>query len=436
MDALLPLLIGLVIGLAVGVVATALVLRATRGSTGADAALLEARHAAVVSEVRAAEAAARADVERTLAAAEASLTGLREQLAGAQQQYRDLVERQQAELRQRQADAAAEHKVLHELAPVKETLTAMQRKVDELETQRAEQHGQLSEQLKAAAESEARLSQTAEKLASALSNNATRGVWGETQLRTLVESAGLLNRVDFSLQSTIAAESGSRRPDLVVKLPGGKSIAVDAKVPYNDFIEASAIPATATGEQEARRAALLAAHAKKVKGHVDALAAKSYWTGLETSPEFTIAFIPNEPLLAAALEQDPALLEYAFSKRIALASPVSFWAVLKTIAFTWQQDVLTEDAKRLFDLGKELYSRLSTLSEHADKLRRSIESTVTSYNAFASSLEQRVLVTARRLDALDESKIIGEPRMIEDAPKHLTQSEFTVLDELDDAESA
>lgn len=372
----------------------------------------------------------RADLASALAAADASVAGLREQLAATQQQYREALERHAHETRQREAAAAAEHKVLQELAPVKETLLAMQRTVVELETQRTEQHAQLAQQLKTATESEERLSQTAEKLASALSNNATRGVWGETQLRTLVESAGLLNRVDFSLQSTIAADTGSRRPDLVVNLPGGKSIAVDAKVPYNDYIEASAIPATATGEQEARRAALLASHAKKVKAHVDALAGKSYWTGLETSPEFTIAFIPNEPLLAAALASDPTLLEYAFSKRIALASPVSFWAVLKTVAFTWQQDVLTDDAKRLFDLGKELYGRLATLAEHADALRASIERTVTSYNRFASSLEQRVLVTARRLDGLDESKVIATPRIIEETPRRLTQSEFAIRDEL------
>lgn len=430
MDALLPLLIGLVVGLVVGAVAATLVVRSRQATVGTDGALLQAQHAAVVAEVRAAEAAARAEVERTLAAAEASLAGLREQLAAAQEQYRDLIERQQLETKQRQADAATEHKVLQELAPVKETLTAMQRKVVELETQRAQQHGELSQQLKTATESEERLRLTAEQLASALRNNATRGVWGETQLRTLVESAGLLNRVDFTVQSTIESESGTRRPDMVVKLPGGKSIPVDAKVPYNSYIEASAIPATATGEQEAQRARLLAQHAKQVKSHVDALASKTYWTGLDASPDFTIAFIPNEPLLAAAMEADPNLMDYAFSKRIILANPGTLWALLKTIAFTWQQDVLTEDAKRLFDLGKELYSRLSTLSDHADKLRRSIESTVSSYNSFASSLEQRVLVTARKLDALDESKVIGEPRMIDENPKHLTQNEFAVLDEL------
>jgi DNA recombination protein RmuC len=253
-------------------------------------------------------------------------------------------------------------------------------------------------------------------------------VWGETQLRTLVESAGLLNRVDFTVQSTISAESGMRRPDMVINLPGGKMIPVDAKVPYNSYIDASAIPAGATGEQERQRDELLAKHAKQVRSHVDALAAKSYWTGLESSPDFTIAFIPNEPLLTAALETDASLMEYAFSKRVILANPATLWALLKTIAFTWQQDVLTEDAKRLFDLGKELYSRLSTLSEHADKLRRSIESTVTSYNQFASSLEQRVLVTARKLDGLDESKVIATPGEIDEQPKRLSQPELVQLE--------
>jgi DNA recombination protein RmuC len=211
---------------------------------------------------------------------------------------------------------------------------------------------------------------------------------------------------------------------MVVRLPGGKFMAVDAKVPYNSYLEASQIPPTATGEEDARRKTLMAAHAKQVKSHVDALSAKTYWAGLEASPDFTIAFIPSEPLLAAALESDPTLLDYAFSKNIALASPVNLWAVLKTVAFTWQQDVLTEDAKRLFDLSKELYGRLGTLADHAEKLRRSIDSTVSSYNQFASSLENRVLVTARKLDALDESKVLATPLMVDQQPKQLTAVEL------------
>jgi len=316
---------------------------------------------------------------------------------------------------------------------VQETLRTMQQKVLDMEQQRSRQHGELSEQLRTATESEERLRATAESLASALRNNATRGVWGETQLRNLVESAGLLNRVDFTVQTSISSESGARRPDMVLRLPGGKSIAVDAKVPYNSYIDASAIPATATGEQEARRQSLLAQHAKQVRSHVDALSAKSYWTGLDSSPEFTMAFIPNESLLSVALDQDPGLLDYAFSKRVLLASPVSFWATLKTVAFTWQQEVLTEDAKRLFDLGKELFGRIATLGEHAEKLRRSLDSTVANYNQFASSLESRVLVTARKLDQLDESKIIPAPGVVEERPKPLSAIEFELasLDELE-----
>ena len=426
MDPIVSLLLGLLLGVALGVVIGVLVSRSRRASISADAdpAILAARHAQIVAELRAEEGAARAEVVSQLAAADASLSGLREQLTAAQQQYRDLIERERADALKRAEAERDESKVLQALAPVKETLSSMQQKVTELETQRSQQHGELSQQLKTATESEERLRATAESLASALRNNATRGVWGETQLRTLVESAGLVNRVDFDVQSTIEAESGTRRPDMVVKLPGGKSIPVDAKVPYNSYIEAAAIPSSATGEQEARRTQLLSLHAKQVKNHVDALAGKSYWTGLEASPDFTIAFIPNEPLLAAALEADPNLMEYAFSKRIILANPATLWALLKTIAFTWQQDVLTEDAKRLFDLGKELYSRLATLSEHADKLRRSIESTVNSYNQFASSLEQRVLVTARKLDGLDESKVIGTPTQVDERPKQLSQPEL------------
>lgn len=406
MEFITPLLLGLVVGVVLGAVVGLLLGRRGGTPAGAVDALREQLTAA---EVRVAQAEARA-------------FALDEQLALARQ--RDA----ERESRERQ-----EGRVLEALAPVASTLRAMQLKVDELEQQRSRQHGELSQQLRTATEAEERLRATAESLASALRNNATRGVWGETQLRTLVESAGLLNRVDFFLQESIDADGAARRPDMVLRLPGGKSIAVDAKVPYNSYIEASAIPATAAGEEEARRASLLADHARRVKAHVDQLAAKNYFTGLDSSPEFTIAFIPNEPLLAAALEKDPALLEYAFSKRIALASPVSFWAVLKTIAFTWQQEVLTDEAKMLFDLSKELYARVAKLAEHADALGGAIERSVKAYNQFASSLETRVLVTARRLDGLDESKVIPAPRSIEEQPRQLTAAELTeALDAVDE----
>lgn len=432
MDPIIALLVGLGAGVVLGGVIGALVARSRR-ATGEDPAVLEARHAAVVADVRAQEAAARGEVQVRLAAAQASLESIQLQLVDTQEQYRALIERQRTDAQAQAEREQRESKVLQALTPVQESLRTMQAKVTELEAQRATQHGELAQQLKSATESEERLRSTAESLASALRSNSTRGVWGETQLRNVVQAAGLIERVDFDVQSTISSDAGAGRPDMVVHLPGGKSIAVDAKVPFTAFLEANQIPATATGEEGARREALIKQHVKVMRGHIDTLASKAYWAGLEASPELVIAFIPSESLVSSALEADPGIMDYAFGKRVALASPVTLWSVLKTVAFSWQQDVLTDQAKVLFDLGKELYSRLATLSEHADKLRRSIDATVNSYNQFANSLETRVLVTARKLNALDESKVIGEAVTIEQSPKQLTavEMELAALDELD-----
>jgi DNA recombination protein RmuC len=309
----------------------------------------------------------------------------------------------------------------------------MQQKVTDLESQRSQQYGAISEQLTQTRLSGEQIRATAESLASALRNNGTRGVWGEAQLRNVVEAAGLTNRVDFDLQSTISSDSGRGRPDMVVRLPGGKSIAVDAKVPFDSYLEANAIPLTAPEHELSRRKSLLDRHVKAVRSHIDALASKSYWDGLDASPEFVVAFIPSESLLASALEADSTLLDYSFRKRVALASPVNLWAVLKTVQLTWQQDVLTEDAKRLFDLSQLLFDRIKTMAGHADSLRGSIERTVKSYNDFASSLESRVLVTARQINRMDESKIIGEAALIESSPRTLTAPELQEIEQLAEA---
>ncbi len=433
MDPALVAVIAVIVGLALGALVTWLLMR-TRANAATAVAVAEresalaiaaADHETAIAEERAIAARTAAAAQAELSAARASVDGLREQVAAAAARHKDLVDRGEREARERQAQQQAESRVLQVLTPVQETLRTMQSKVIELETQRAQQHGELQHQLKAATEGEERLRATAESLAAALTNNVERGAWGETRLRTLVESVGLLPHVDFTEQSTIAVEDAARRPDMVINLPGGKQMAVDSKVPYNDFIKASQIPFSATGDDEIRRRELLRAHAKRVRGHVDTLSSKSYWSGLEASPDFTIAFIPNEALLAAAMEGDPELMDYAMSKNIVLASPISLWSVLKTVAFTWRQDVLTEDAKRLFDLSRELYTRIATLADHADKLRRSIDGTVASYNAFASSLETRVLVTARKLGDLDETKLLAEPRLVEERPKALTAPELT-----------
>jgi len=399
MDPILSLLVGLLLGVALGAVIGVLVSR-SRANSPATVAIL-------------------GELKAEAAASDATAVALREQ-----------VEQLLAQQRASQQSRDADNRVLQALSPVQETLRTMQQTVADLEAQRSLQHGQLSEQLKNATESEERLRGTAESLASALRNNGTRGVWGETQLRNVVQAAGLIERVDFDVQHSVLSDAGAGRPDMVIHLPGGKNIAVDAKVPFTAFLEASQIAVTATGEEGARREALIKQHVRVVRGHIDTLASKAYWAGLDASPELVIAFIPSESLVASAMEADPSIMDYAFGKRVALASPVTLWSVLKTVAFSWQQDVLTDEAKNLFDLGKELYQRLATLSEHADKLRRSIDSTVASYNSFANSLESRVLVTARKLDVLDESTVLPHARTIEATAKPLTALEFDLTDPL------
>lgn len=424
---LLLLLIGLLVGAALGALTTHLLAQRKQAAEAGgheDPALVEARHQAMIAEVRAGEEAAKALLREELAATQARAEGLREQIETAQQQYRELVERQRAEIAAREARDAAESRVLQALAPVKQTLSEMQHKVGELESQRTLQHGELAQQLRSAAESEERLRATAESLASALRSNSTRGVWGETQLRSVVEAAGLIERVDFDVQSSISSDSGVGRPDMVVHLPGGKSIAVDAKVPFNAYLEASRIPATATGADGAKRADFMKQHVAAVRAHITALGSKAYWNGLDASPELVIAFIPSESLVSSALEADPGIMEFAFGKRVALASPVTLWSVLKTVAYSWQQDVLTNEAKTLFDLSRELYSRLATTAGHIEKLGRTIERSVKDYNAFVGSLERQVLPTARKLGALDESKVLAPLKGIEEAPRELTAYEL------------
>jgi DNA recombination protein RmuC len=424
---LLLLVIGLLVGAALGALATHLLAQrrqAIEATQHEDPALVEARHQAVIAEVRAGEEAAKALLREELAATQARAEGLRDQIETAQQQYRELVERQRSEIAAREARDAAESRVLQALAPVKQTLSEMQHKVGELESQRTLQHGELAQQLRSAAESEERLRATAESLASALRSNSTRGVWGETQLRSVVEAAGLIERVDFDVQSSISSDSGVGRPDMVVHLPGGKSIAVDAKVPFNAYLEASQIPATASGADGAKRADFMKQHVAAVRAHITALGSKAYWNGLDASPELVIAFIPSESLVSSALEADPGIMEFAFGKRVALASPVTLWSVLKTVAYSWQQDVLTNEAKTLFDLSRELYSRLATTAGHIEKLGRTIERSVKDYNAFVGSLERQVLPTARKLGALDESKVLAPLKGIEEAPRELTAYEL------------
>ena len=375
-------------------------------------------------------AADRVRLEARAAVAEAERDAHAEQLERQRELQREMGTQARLDQAARDERERREQAVLRALAPVQESLQAMQAKVELLERERSEQFGSVAEQLRLGRETDEALRSTTESLAGALRSSAARGVWGETQLRRVVESAGLTRYVDFELQSSISSDSGAGRPDLIVRLPGEKALAVDAKVPLDSYLEASAIPVTAQGEEARRRKALLAAHVKAVRAHVDALAKKAYWQGLNSSPEFVVCFIPSESLLAAALDEDPALLDYAFSRRVALASPVNLWAVLKTVAYTWTQQDVSDEARRLFDLGNELYQRLGGLASHAGDLRRAIERTVESYNKFVGTLESRVLVTARKFPGIDETRLeaTSAPSPIETSTRMTTAPELLSAD--------
>ncbi|MDH2415623.1 DNA recombination protein RmuC [Nocardioides sp. CER19] len=399
--------------------------RETERAAAAEAhahAMFTARQDAVVAQLQQQAATDRADVEQRLSAAVAQVAGLQEALEAARLQHRESLEAQRRAQAEREKGEAGQAQVLKTLTPVVEHLRSMQTKVDSLEKARVEQHTELAAQIRHTQRSVEESRKAADTLASVLKNNSVRGAWGETQLRTLVETAGLLNRIDFELQHSVEADSGDRRPDMVINLPGGKQMAIDAKVPYNSFMDAQR-----EGLEPETRQRLLDDHAKKVRGHVDVLARKGYWTGLPVSPEFTVAFIPNEQLLNAALEVDPSLMEHAFRQGIVLATPTNLWSMLKTVAFTWKQEALTEDAQALFEMGQVLYRRIVKLADHVDKLGRSIERSVKDYNAFTGSLERSVLPAARKLNAADPVSVIAPPHEIEEAPRSLTAGDFAAL---------
>jgi DNA recombination protein RmuC len=403
-------LICLAVGIALGWFASRSRAEKSRAALGARAAAAES-----------AAAAARAELERQ--------GGL----------YREFVERDRVQQQARDERDRREQTVLQALSPVRDSLAQMRQKVEDLERDRHAQFGSLAEQLRRAQESDEALRTTTESLSSALRSTSARGVWGEAQLRRVVEAAGLTRHVDFDLQSSITSDAGAGRPDMIVRLPGGKAIAVDAKVPLDAYLEASAIPDAAHGDDMARRRLLRERHVKALRAHIDALAKKRYWAGLDSSPEFVICFVPIESLLASALEDDPTLLDHAFRQRVALASPVNLWAVLRTVAYTWTQQAVSDDARELFALGSQLYERLGGLGGHIEELRRGIQRTVDGYNRFVGSLESRVLVSARRFPGIDETKLdaVAAPPVVEAVPRRLSAPEFAeALDRVRDAAAA
>ncbi|XAS66320.1 DNA recombination protein RmuC [Micrococcaceae bacterium Sec5.7] len=333
--------------------------------------------------------------------------------------------------------------VLRALAPVAEKLTAVQQQVSLLERDRLEQYGQLAQQLQEARLSDEQLLRSTHALESALRSNSARGQWGEVQLRRVVEAAGMLRHVDFHEQLHSSGTDAAVRPDLVVQLPGEKQLVVDAKVPLSAYLEAQDLGASSghgqPGLTASAQQSFMAAHAKALKAHVDALSNKKYWDIPGNSPELVICFLPAESILAAALTADPALLDHALSRNVVLASPSTLLAVLKSVAFTWRQDVLTDSARELFDLARQLYERMGTLGDNVSKLGSSLKSSVDRYNSMIGTLEARVLPTARKLNALDAAGLVA-PAAVEVTPRSVAapelQSSESQSDELERGENA
>jgi len=299
------------------------------------------------------------------------------------------------------------------VSPLRESLVKVQQQLAEAEKGRATSDTALREQVLAMSHASEQVRSETSQLVTALRAPQIRGRWGEMQLERVVEAAGMTEHVDYETQASVTADDGSvQRPDLVVRLCGGKNVVVDSKVAFSAYLEAMEARDEATHDDRMK------AHAKHLRAHIDSLSAKAYWERFSPTPEFVVCFVPADAFLDGALREEPTLLEYAFGKNVVLATPSTLVALLRTVAYSWRQEALAANAAEVHTLGRELYQRLSTMGGHIDKLGRSLGSAVSSYNQTVSSLESRVLVTARRMSDL---KVVG-PADLLDTPKQVTEA--------------
>jgi len=308
--------------------------------------------------------------------------------------------------------------------PVRESLDRLSQRLVSLETQGASWQSQLKQQVESVHLSGAELRRETQALAEALRRPQVRGHWGEMQLRRSLELAGLLTRCSFDEQVSRRTDDGLQRPDVVVSMTGGKSIVIDSKVSLDAFLSAThAIDPSLRDESLAR-------HARQVRQHVDALAAKAYWQQFAPAPEFVVMFLPAEAIFSQALDTDPGLLDYAAGKQVMIATPITLIAMLKTVAYAWTQEALADNAREVHQLGRELYERLGTVGKHLDGLGRSLTGAVGAYNKTVGSMESRVLVTARRLRDLEVTdKDLPSPDGVVATPTPLTAPELVADEE-------
>lgn len=401
----MSLVVGLLIGLALGLLIGWLLARGRGGEAEARAMAAEERANLLDTQLaeRFREVSAQAldaTNQRFLELAEGRLKAANADAAGELEQRRQAIE--------------------HLVTPLRDTLGRMETQLREADAGRRAAHAELSKHVDLLREGSEALRNQTQSLVTALRRPEARGRWGELQLRRVAELAGMAAHCDFEEQVSVDSPNGTQRPDMVVRLAGGKSIVVDSKVSLAAYLEA------AESDDAHLRAARLSDHARHLRKHVDSLAAKSYWASFSSTPEFVVLFIPGEAFLAPALEQDAGLLEYAMSRRVHIATPTTLISLLRTAQYAWQQQALGENAREVFDLGKQMYERLTRLGGRVDSLGKALSKAVDAYNQTVGSLESRVLVSARRFKDLGLTDAdLAAPSPVESHARPLAAPELT-----------
>jgi DNA recombination protein RmuC len=426
--AVVAVLAGLAVGFALG----------RRAGGGADLALARARVADLQSQLERERGAAvdrdrqlRAEHDRYVAQVRGDQERLVQQfkavsadaLAANQEAFLHIANERltRAQVSGQEELAKREEAVRQLVEPMRTALEQVQRQTTEADQLRAAGQAAMSEQVRQMVEASARLDKKTSDFINTLRRSDVRGNWGEVQLRRVVELAGMVQHVDFDEQDTVTDADGRHlRPDMTVRLAGGRTIVVDSKVALSALLEAFET------EDETVRAERLLAHARHVKRHVDDLSGKKYWEQFASAPEFVVMFVPSEAFYQSALEQDPALQEYAFAKRVVIATPTTLVAMLRTVAHAWKEDALAKNAQQVLATGKELYDRLATMGGHLARVGRAIENAGKAYNETVASMESRVLVSARRFGQMQQIESeLEQSRQVETDVRVLASPELT-----------
>jgi DNA recombination protein RmuC len=358
-----------------------------------------------------------ADIFRALAA---------ETLRANNQQFMDLAKSQFETLREAaKGDLERRQQGFQQLVePVRESLEKVQARIQEIEKDRVGAYSQLLQQVETLSLGQTELRRETGNLVGALRRPSVRGRWGEVQLKRVVELAGMLDHVDFLEQPQVSGEAGDLRPDLVVTLPGGKSLIVDAKAPLEAYLESLEL------SDETARSAKLLEHARQIRDHITKLSLKQYWDQFENTPDFVVLFIPGEVFYSAALEQDPGLIEAGISRKVILATPTTLIALLRTVAYGWRQESLAANARAIAGLGKDLYERIQVMAGHWGSMGQGLRKALASYNDAVGSLESRVLPAARRFRDLDvgrDAKDIEPLVALDQLPREVQAEEMRTL---------